>query len=378
MKKGKRNISILLSCSLIVFIGSCKSSKEKEAAQINPDSVHSCMSVPARFGNATDSTITVFSNDTSATGMVLIAGGNFEMGGDNEQASADEYPKHKVTVDPFYIDVTEVTNAQFKKFIDASGYITTAEQKPDWEELKKTLPPETAKPNDSLLVAASLVFKASNGPVNLNNYMEWWSWVTGANWKHPEGSNSNITGKDNYPVVQVSWYDAMAYCKWAGKRLPTEAEWEFAARGGLTNNIYPWGNEPVNSGSAKANSWEGDFPYRNTQKDGYVKRAPVKSYAANKYGLFDMAGNVWEWCSDWYDMNYYKSVTNQTSLNPQGSTKSYDPQDPYTPKRVLRGGSFLCNDSYCSGYRVSRRMKSSPDTGLEHTGFRCVRSVKKN
>jgi formylglycine-generating enzyme required for sulfatase activity len=316
-----------------------------------------------------------FNNDTSLTGMVLIPGGSFEMGGDNEQASADEYPKHKVTVDAFYIDITEVTNAQFQKFVDATGYITTAERKPDWEELKKAVPPGTPKPADSLLVAASLVFRQSSGPVDLNDYMQWWSWVAGANWKHPEGPESSIRGKENYPVVQVSWYDAMAYCKWAGKRLPTEAEWEFAARGGLINNIYPWGNEQLNAGAPKANSWEGKFPYLNEQRDGFLKYAPVKTYTCNRYGLFDMAGNVWEWCSDWYDQDYYQSAAKNISVNPAGPPKSYDAQDPYTPKKVLRGGSFLCNDSYCSGYRVARRMKSSPDTGLEHTGFRCVKDV---
>ncbi|MEJ8843714.1 formylglycine-generating enzyme family protein [Lacibacter sp. H375] len=335
------------------------------------------MAVPSRFGADTSSSSIGFNGDTTTAGMVFIPGGSFEMGADNEQASEDEYPKHKVTVDAFYMDVTEVTNAQFQKFVDATGYITTAERKPDWEELKKTVPPGTAKPADSLLVAASLVFKPSNGPVDLNNYSQWWSWVAGADWKHPEGPNSSIKGKENFPVVHVSWDDAMAYCKWAGKRLPTEAEWEYAARGGLNNNIYPWGNEHVNIGAAKTNSWEGKFPYSNEQRDGFIKYAPVKTYNCNKYGLFDVAGNVWEWCSDWYDHNYYKSVASNTVVNPNGPQKSFDPQDPYTPKRVLRGGSFLCNDSYCSGYRVARRMKSSPDTGLEHTGFRCVKDVAK-
>jgi formylglycine-generating enzyme required for sulfatase activity len=309
--------------------------------------------------------------------MRLIPGGTFDMGGDNNQASPDEYPKHKVTVDPFYMDATEVTNAQFKKFVEATGYITTAERKPDWEELKKSLPPNTPKPPDSVLVAASLVFKPSEGPVNLNDYAQWWSWVPGADWKHPEGPGSSIEGKDDYPVVHVSWDDAMAYCKWTGKRLPTEAEWEFAARGGLINNIYPWGNEHVHAAKPKVNSWEGKFPYLNEKKDGYLKLAPVKSFAPNGYGLYDMAGNVWEWCSDWYDNNYYKEGDGKTMIDPKGPAKSYDPEDPYTFKRSLRGGSFLCNDSYCSGYRVARRMKSSPDTGLEHTGFRCVKDVKK-
>lgn len=371
--KATSSIPVLV---MICLISACNNVDEKAMQQnVISDSVHSCMSVPQRFASG-DSNHIISSGDTSLIGMTLIPGGSFEMGGDNEQASADEYPKHKVTVDSFYMDVTEVTNAQFKKFVDATGYITTAERKPDWEELKKSVPPGTAKPPDSVLVAASLVFKQSGGPVNLNDYSQWWSWVKGADWKHPEGPQSNIIGKENYPVVQVSWLDAMAYCKWASKRLPTEAEWEYAARGGLANNIYPWGNEPVNAGKPKANSWEGKFPYRNERIDGYLLSAPVKTYPCNGYGLFDMAGNVWEWCSDWYDYNYYKSLEGETSANPKGSSKSYDPDEPYTPKRSLRGGSFLCNDAYCSGYRVARRMKSSPDTGLEHTGFRCVKEVR--
>jgi formylglycine-generating enzyme len=359
--------------TIVITNYACTNSEPKQQGSQEKDSSISCMQIPARYGTGADTASIAFGGDTSLTGMVLIPGGTFEMGGDNEQASEDEYPKHKVTVAAFYMDVTEVTNAQFQKFVDATGYVTTAERKPDWEELKKTVPPGTPKPADSLLVAASLVFKPANGPVDLNNYSQWWSWELGADWKHPAGAASSIRGKDNFPVVQVSWDDAMAYCKWAGKRLPTEAEWEYAARGGLINNIYPWGNEHVNSGAAKANSWEGKFPYLNEQRDGFIKYAPVKTFKANRYGLFDMAGNVWEWCSDWYDHNYYKSIAGNTVVNPAGPQKSFDPQDPYTPKRVLRGGSFLCNDSYCSGYRVARRMKSSPDTGLEHTGFRSVK-----
>jgi len=333
------------------------------------------MQMPARFSQARDTALGVpQAGDTS--GMVLIPGGTFIMGGNNSQAVPDEFPRHKVTLAPFYLDKTEVTNAQFSKFVEATGYITLAEKKPDWEELKKSLPPGTPKPHDSLLIPASLVFRTTNGPVDLRNFNEWWTWKSGANWRQPRGPGSNIIGHENYPVVHISWYDAMAYCKWAGTRLPTEAEWEWAARGGLTDNVYPWGNEHVNAGLPKANSWEGTFPYLNIQLDGHLRAGPVKTYSPNGYGLYDMAGNVWEWCSDWYDEKYYLSLKDQHSVNPAGPSKSYDPEDPYTPKKSLRGGSFLCNDSYCSGYRVSRRMKSSPDTGLEHTGFRCARDVK--
>jgi formylglycine-generating enzyme len=369
-----KKIILLFQC--IIFI-SCYNGKKNTPEETLNDSAHACMTVPARFGG-TDSlsqNITA-SGDTSNSGMVLIPGGTFDMGGDNNQASPDEYPKHSVTLNTFYIDETEVTNAHFKKFIDATKYKTTAERKPDWEEIKKTLPPGTPKPADSLMQAASLVFKQSTQPVPLNDYTQWWSWVTGADWQHPQGPQSNIIGKENYPVVHISWDDAMAYCKWAGKRLPTEAEWEFAARGGLKNNIFPWGNEPLNEGKTKANYWEGKFPYYNEKKDGYVTGAPIKTYQPNGYGLYDMAGNVWEWCSDFYNQDYYKSLEGKTTANPQGAAKSYDSNEPYAIKRALRGGSFLCNDSYCSGYRVARRMKSSPDTGLEHTGFRCVKDVR--
>jgi len=368
-------VAITLSVLLIAF--SCNSEREKVTATIDQDSVHSCMKVPARFGSDADSDSISTQGDISTVGMKYIPGGTFMMGGDNDQASTDEYPKHNVEVDAFWMDATEVTNAQFQKFIEATGYITTAEQKPNWEELKKSVPPGTPRPPDSVLVAASLVFKQTKEEVDLHDFNQWWGWVPGADWKHPQGPGSSIKGKEYYPVVQVSWFDAMAYCKWAGKRLPTEAEWEFAARGGLTNNIYPWGNEHVNAGKPKANSWEGKFPYFNKMKDGYLTGAPAKSFAANRYGLYDVAGNVWEWCSDWYDAGYYKTISNITTHSPKGPEKSFDPEEIYTPKKSLRGGSFLCNDSYCSGYRVARRMKSSPDTGLEHTGFRCVKDKLK-
>lgn len=314
-----------------------------------------------------------FNGDTSRSGMVYITGGTFMMGGDNDQADQDEFPKHKVTVDAFWMDEHEVTNAQFRDFVEATGYLTTAERIPDWEELKKQLPPGTPKPDDSQLVAASLVFTPPAQAVDLNDYSKWWSWVAGASWKHPQGPGSDINGKDNFPVVHISWDDAMAYCKWKGKRLPTEAEWEYAARGGRQNAIYPWGNEHISKGNAKANSWEGNFPNNNTKKDGFANLAPVKSYAANGFRLYDMAGNVWEWCADWYRNDYYEqSMTTAGIKNPKGPTDSFDPEEPYTPKKVSRGGSFMCNDSYCSGYRVARRMKSSKDSGMSNLGFRCV------
>ena len=306
-------------------------------------------------------------------GMVWIPSGTFTMGSDAPLARPDEAPKHQVQLEGFWMDKTEVTNAQFAAFIEATGYVTTAEKAPNWEELKKSLPEGTPKPNDSLLQAASLVFKPTEGPVDLNNYGNWWHWTYKANWRQPQGRASSVEGKEDHPVIHVSWDDANAYAKWANKRLPTEAEWEWAAKGGIEENEYPWGQEGVLEGEPKANSWEGNFPYRNTLRDQFFYTAPVASFEPNRFGLYDMAGNVWEWCSDWYDYEYYKTLAGQTVVNPRGPEKSFDPYQPYTPQRVMRGGSFLCNDTYCSGYRVASRMKSSPDTGLQHTGFRLVK-----
>jgi formylglycine-generating enzyme len=368
--------AVLVAIALIAALPSCNDNKAGSLAP-KKDTL-SCMRVPSRPGisAAGSEPARAPAGSSSTAGMVFIAGGEYRMGGDNDQASADEYPKHKVRVTGFWMDATEVTNAQFKKFVDATGYITVAERKPDWEELKKTVPPGTPRPDESLLVPSSLVFRSTEGPVNLSDYNQWWSWIKGADWKHPQGPQSNLNGKENYPVVQVSWEDAQAYCKWARKRLPTEAEWEYAARGGLQNAVYPWGNEHINKGLVKTNSWEGEFPYHNKMTDRYFTAAPVRSYQPNGYGLYDMSGNVWEWCSDWYHYDYYKTFKGGIAANPKGPANSFDPDDPYTPKRSLRGGSFLCNDAYCSGYRVARRMKSSPDTGLEHTGFRCVKDAE--
>jgi sulfatase modifying factor 1 len=317
-----------------------------------------CEKIPSRF--------------VSASTMADIPAGLFMMGGDNGQAKKDEFPKHQVSVHAFRMDSAQVTNAEFNRFVAATHYVTTAEKKPDWELLKKQLPPGTPKPADSQLIAASLVFTPPDHTVPLNDITQWWSWMAGADWRHPRGPNSNIKGLDDHPVVHVSWFDADAYCRWAGKRLPTEAEWEWAARGGLVNQIYPWGNEPIDTGKVKANTWQGEFPVTNTLRDKYYYTSPVKSYPPNGYGLYDMAGNVWEWTHDWYDANYYSTFTKQKAINPSGPANSHDPAEPYAAKKSLRGGSFLCNESYCTGYRVSTRMKSTPDTSMEHIGFRCV------
>jgi formylglycine-generating enzyme required for sulfatase activity len=307
--------------------------------------------------------------------MRLIPGGEFTMGSDAPDAEPQERPAHRVRVSSFRMDATDVTNAQFRRFVKSTGYVTTAERKPDWEELKKQVPPGTPRPPAEKLVPASLVFVAPRKPVPLDNPAAWWRWVPGASWRHPDGPGSSIAGKDRYPVVQVSWEDAAAYCKWAGKRLPTEAEWEFAARGGLDGKRYSWGDAELSAEHPQCNTWQGHFPDQNTVKDGYRGASPVKSFPANGYGLYDMAGNVWQWCADWYRADAYQQLPAGVAVNPAGPADSFDPAEPYMPKRVNRGGSFLCNAAYCASYRVSARRGTSPDSSLAHLGFRCVLSV---
>ena len=317
-------------------------------------------------------------NKKTHPGMVLVPGGTFSMGGVNpiqlQNGGPDEMndarPIHTVYVDPFFMDETEVTNAQFAEFVKATGYITLAERKPTREEFP-TAPEEN-------LVAGSVVFIPPSRKTDLNNHYQWWSYVTGANWKHPNG-NAPISDKDlDMPVVHIAWEDAAAYAKWAGKRLPTEAEWEFAARGGLTGCVYSWGNTFKPKGLHMANTFQGDFPSNNIGEDGYQGVAPVKKFMANGYGLYDMAGNVWEWCSDWYSSDYYVSLSeNQVTKNPQGPSSSMDPSEPGVPKKVQRGGSFLCTDQYCTRYMVGTRGKGDWRSPASHLGFRCVRDVKK-
>lgn len=309
-------------------------------------------------------------------GMVLIPEGVFEMGGNSAQAYKDEYPVHNVAISAFYLDKTEVTNRQFAAFAEATGYVTVAERNIDWEELKQQVPEGTPKPDDAMLKAGSLVFKPTDGPVDLANYSQWWEWTTGADWRHPEGPDSGIEDRMDHPVVHISWEDAQAYATWAGKRLPTEAEWEWASMGGNQEAKYPWGNQSVEEAYDKANFWQGVFPFKNTEKDGFYGTAPVQSFPPNGYGLYDMAGNVWEWCQDKYDVDAYQRYAQQElTSNPTGSDRYADPREPYTPKHIIRGGSFLCSDDYCSGYRVSRRMSSSKDSGFNHTGFRCAKDL---
>ena len=309
--------------------------------------------------------------------MVLIPGGEYLMGSDKSESYTNEKPVHRVVVSSFFMDKYEVTNQQFLQFVNETGYTTTAEKKINWDEMMSQLRPGTSRPPDSLLEPGSLIFKASSYSIPLNDESSWWEWEKGASWKQPSGKNSSINEIMDHPVVHISWDDAVAYAQWAGKRLPTEAEWEWAARGKKTDAIYPWGNESINETPMKANFWQGHFPYKNTKQDGYHLTAPVGSFISNEYGLFDMSGNVWEWCSDFYHINSYSYDKEKgICINPKGPKTSYDPSEPFAIKKILRGGSFLCNDSYCSGYRVSRRMSSSKDTSLMHTGFRCVKDIR--
>jgi len=313
-------------------------------------------------------------------GMAWVPAGAFLMGSDHKLAQQNERPAHKVRVNGFWMDRTHVTNAQFAEFVKATGYVTTAESKPEWETLRVQLPPNTPKPPDSALVPGAMVFVGTDRPVPLDDYSRWWRFTPGANWRHPQGPQSSIEGKDDHPVVQISFEDVLAYAKWSGKRLPTEAEWEFAARGGLEQATYAWGDEFAPSGRPMLNFWDTStrrFPVVSAKAGGASGTSPVGTFPENGYGLSDMTGNAWQWVADWYRADYFKIASNTTLVdNPRGPTDSWDPADRGVPvdapKRVIRGGSFLCNVDYCLSYRPSARRGNDPHNPMSHIGFRLV------
>jgi formylglycine-generating enzyme len=310
-------------------------------------------------------------------GMVWIPGGEFSMGTDEKDAWADEGPAGPVRVRGFWMDAKEVTNGRFEAFVAATGYRTVAERAPSRESLMAQAPPGTPEPKPEDLVPGSVVFTPARHAVPLDDIRGWWRWTPGASWRHPEGPDSDLADRIDHPVVHVSWDDAAAYAAWAQKRLPTEAEWERAARGGVAGQRYVWGSRAPSDEFQPANLWQGEFPWKNTLADGWYRTAPVGAFAPNGYGLFDMAGNVWEWCSDWYDRDLHAArhgCSGPPPADPQGPAASHDPRLPYQPQRVQKGGSFLCHDSYCHRYRPSARHGGAVDTGMSHVGFRCVRS----
>jgi len=360
------------------FLSACQSAASPPAANVQVAASEAFCDVPrsqvkpsANVKNGLDDRPPVIEKTEAPgqapDGMVWIPGGEFSMGS-NEEMFADAQPIHRVCVKGFWMDKTEVTNEQFEKFVKATGYVTVAERTPRAEDFPGA-PPEN-------LVAGAVVFSPPDEAVPLNDHFQWWRYIPGANWRHPHGPASDIKKLGRHPVVQIAHPDAIAYAKWAGGRLPTEAEFEWAARGGLDRKKYPWGDDFQVGGKFQANSFQGHFPDTNTAEDGFVATAPVGSFEPNAFGLLDMAGNVWEWCSDWYRSDYYKTLAGEgVADNPQGPKDSFDPAEPGVKKRVHKGGSFLCTDQYCSRYMPGGRAKGDPDTGTNHLGFRIVRDA---
>ncbi|MBI5448143.1 MAG: formylglycine-generating enzyme family protein [Gammaproteobacteria bacterium] len=311
--------------------------------------------------------------------MAWIPGGDFMMGCDSNLAHSNEKPLHRVHLDGFWIDKTDVTNAQFATFVETTGYVTTAERRPDWETLKVQLASDTPQPSKEMLVPGSLVFVGTSHPVSLEDEAAWWRFTPGANWRHPQGPKSNIKGKEHHPVVQVSYEDALAYARWAKKRLPTEAEWEFAARGGRDQANYVWGDEFKPNGKKMANTFAGtQFPIVEAHNKAKIGTSDVTHYPPNAYGLYDMAGNVWQWVNDWYRTDaFVEAAKHKLSINPPGPQASFDPDDRFAPanapKRVIRGGSFLCDKQFCTSYRPSARRGLDPYTSMSHVGFRLAK-----
>ncbi|HEY5802807.1 MAG TPA: formylglycine-generating enzyme family protein [Lysobacter sp.] len=326
------------------------------------------MSIYAKLGPAFAGSEVGMALDSAAVDdMVRIPGGTFMMGSDHHYP--EEAPAHKVSVPAFRIDRTAVTNDQFARFVAATGHVTLAERPAD--------PTDYPGADPALLAPSSVVFVPSSSPVDLRNHFNWWAYIAGADWRHPRGPESSLDGLGDHPVVHVAFEDAQAYAEWAGKSLPTEAEWEFAARGGLEGAEFSWGEGFTPDGKYMANTWQGEFPWQNLQEDGHLWTAPVGSYPANGYGLHDMAGNVWEWTTDWYqEHTRIQQHACCTLENPRGGDRdaSFDPRQPQVkiPRRVMKGGSHLCAPNYCRRYRPAARMAQPIDTSTCHLGFRCV------
>jgi sulfatase modifying factor 1 len=365
---GAVALAVILIATIVVLVG-----KEKWFAQ--PAESHSAEHSGGHGSGATQrdsaSAALVGISKTPAPSaapehMVWIPGGTFWMGCDDCDMP-DTQPVHLVTVEGFWMDKTPMTNAEFARFVKATGYLTIAERKPDAKNYPGVDP--------SKLVAGSAVFSPPAKDVPLNDITQWWEYVPGASWKHPEGPGTTIEGRENHPAVHIAWEDAAAYAKWAEKRLPTEAEFEFAARGGLDRNRYAWGDDLKPSGVWAANIFQGVFPSHNLVEDGYARTSPVTAFPVNGFGLYDVGGNVWQWCADWYRPDYFATLAaNAVTRNPQGPSDSYDPNEPGARKRVQKGGSFLCSDRYCSRYLVGSRGRGAIDSGGSNTGFRCVKS----
>jgi len=312
----------------------------------------------------------IFSEDGNAAlpGMIFVPGATFRMGSDKHYP--EEAPVHRVTVDGFWIDAAPVTNRQFDEFVRATGHVTFAEIPPDPKDYPGALP--------HMLYAGSLVFTPPSHRVDLRNWGEWWQFLKSADWRHPYGPGSDIDGLDDHPVVHIAHVDALAYAKWVGKDLPTEAEWEFAARGGLDGAEYAWGDEFAPGGKLMANTWHGEFPRENLKPDGYDRTSPVRAFPPNGYGLYDMIGNVWEWTNDWFSQKHRPDAQKACCIpeNPRGgrADESFDPAQPKIkiPRKVIKGGSHLCAPNYCRRYRPAARHAEAVDTSTSHLGFRCV------
>jgi formylglycine-generating enzyme len=360
-RRKLHSIALQLTIATALFGAASVASVRSLRHEADPDSIRAPQPRSlAKAGTAAGTATSQPPRWVRPEGMAWIPGGKFRRGSADE---SDALPVREIEVDGFWMDRTEVTNAQFGEFVRATGYVTEAEKAPD----PKLFPGAPAE----LLVPGSIVYSPPAGRVELPNPLSWWRYEPGANWRYPEGPSSSIEGRENHPVVHVSWDDAVAYARWASKRLPTETEWEYAARGGLAQKQFTWGDEPRPGNLWRANTWQGAFPTQNTAADGYRTTARAGSFPPNGFGLFDMAGNVWEWCADWYRPDAYAIAP---SRNPAGPISSFDPDEPGVPKRVMRGGSFMCSDEYCTRYRPGSRGKGAPDSGAWHIGFRCVRS----